>query len=1125
MPSSGLGQQGQGSRGPRLSEQLQALTEALAASSTQGRIFEVVLPAVSGALHASASAAFLRSEALGPLELSASSGQSSHGQSSHGQLAGAALEGRRALGLGGQGDAPVPLDAPDQRDLPMRAAAFPMSLDQQALGVLEIEFDPPRPLTVYEARFLRVVAAQTATALGRARGLQELEDRVQQRTRQLDEHRAALDAFVTFTEAAGTTTDELGLASRALETVQLLFPGCSTSYYLPEEGRWKAKLYVGDISPAVVDYITAGLPGDSPLLLPALSSGEVYFADSSQIERDQLRTREQYRALGVYPLLIEGKVQALLGLGLPLVPVWSELERALFRSLGRSLNLAVERARQAEALRTQRATLEAQGRVLEAFFAFSHDLTLLQEPYEIVRRAQELILAQLPRGYAVYYELEGERWRSRAQVGELPPELQAIVDAGRPYRDSWSNVRAWETGEPVYQDHYDPASDVVGELASFVQATATLPVRVAGQARGVLRVALTGRAGGWTPTERVLLGTLVQHLGTVMAGADQALLLERQRERAASQTKVLEAFALFSHDVTRLSSQDDAIRRAQEIVLSLLPGGYSLYFERGSDAWTLRSWSGDLPQAALAAARAGRRFGESEHLDRPWETGEAYYRDHYDPAADKLGGVAGQVTATASFPVVATGEAVGVMALARTGVAQTGAAQTGAAQTGGGGGWSDTDRTVIQTMIHNLGLVLDGVRSAELLRRQNAQLEAQARSLQGFNDLTRQLSVTADPHALVQRALDGMLSLLPDGYAVYMEVEGERWVQKVMAGSYGNAELEAAVAAGLPYADTMNLREPFESQQPLYQNSYDQSTDHLDVSMVGHLRATACLPVIVNERSYGVIGCALFSGRVWTTTDRAVLESIVRSLGLAIEGALGLEALQRQTVELQRSNSELERFAYIASHDLQEPLRTISSFSDLLQRRYAAQLDPKAQQYLDFISQGSAQMKSLVDDLLTFSRLSGTQVQRRAVALAEPLHEALTRLRVAIDETGAQVSAAEMPLVWGDAPQLAQLFQNLIGNALKFRRPDTPPRIELSAEREGDVWHLRVSDNGIGMNPEYFGRIFVMFQRLHSRSEYPGSGLGLSICQKIVEGHGGHIWVESQEGAGSTFHFTLPAEG
>ena len=1102
--------------GPDLSESLQDLTEALAAASTPAQVFQVVLLGLARALPGGAGTVLLVGESDGRLTVGASDlpGPPDAALPDRlGELAQAAL----ALGAPVYRSADAPQDsAPAEQPGRVLAAALPLRLDGRPLGVLLLAFAHPPELKTTQLRFLRVVAAQTATALGRAQGLEALEARVQARTRELDDQRGALHAFVSFAEAAGTITDELQLGQRALETLAALFSGGVGGYYTLAGGRWQARLSGRGLTPALEQVVPAGLPLDAPLFAEARSSRDAVFMEGWSAQRGGVAASEDFHTAAVYPLVVDGEVQAFLTLGQRDQARWQDTGRALFRSLGRSLNLAVERAHQAGVLRAQQAELEtqtreleAQTRVLEAFSAFSHDLTVLQEPYALIRRAQSLILAQLPPGYSVYYELEGGLWHCRAQVGTLTPELQALVDAGRPYADSLSSVQAWESGQPVYHDQHDPASDAAGLLASHVRAHVTLPVRVRGRARGLLRVALTAGEGGWSRVQRVMLETLVQQLGTVLNAADQAAALESQRAATLAQSRVLEAFAVFAQDLTQLGSQEDVIRRAQEIVLSLLPPGYALYFEPQEDRWMLRAWSGEVPEQALAAIRHGRPLGESRHLEVPWESGQASFQDAYDPAPDRLGALAGPVTATASFPVTPSGDLkpLGVMTLALTGAAHR---------------WTDTERTVIGTMLRQLGLVLGGVRSAELLRRQNAQLEAQSRSLQGFSELTRQLSTQADPLALVQRALEGMMSLLPEGYAVYLELEGGRWRQRVMAGDYRNAELEALIAAGLPYETTTNLTRPWEERQPLYQDAYATDTDGLDESLVGHLRATACLPVLVAGQPRGVIGCALFARRVWTPADRAVLESIVRSLGLAIEGAQGLEALQRQTVELQRSNAELERFAYIASHDLQEPLRTISSFSDLLIQRYQHVLDPKARQYLEFIHRGSGQMKALVDDLLTFSRLSAERARKRPLPLAEPLQEALSRLDAALQEAGAQLEVSELPTVLGDGPQLAQLFQNLIGNAVKFRRAGVPPQVRVMAQLEGELWHVQVQDNGIGMKPEYFGRIFVMFQRLHHRSEYQGTGLGLSIAQKIVEGHGGRIWPTSQEGAGSTFHFTLP---
>jgi chemotaxis family two-component system sensor kinase Cph1 len=234
------------------------------------------------------------------------------------------------------------------------------------------------------------------------------------------------------------------------------------------------------------------------------------------------------------------------------------------------------------------------------------------------------------------------------------------------------------------------------------------------------------------------------------------------------------------------------------------------------------------------------------------------------------------------------------------------------------------------------------------------------------------------------------------------------------------------------------------------------------------------------------------------------------------------EALARRTEELASSNQELEQFAYVASHDLQEPLRMVASYTQLLARRYKDKLDDDANEFIHYAVDGATRMQALINDLLELSRI-GTS--RKALATCESglaLERALANLRLAIQESGALVTHDTMPHLVADVSQLTQLFQNLIGNALKFRG-EAPLAIHIGVKRQKDDWVFSVRDNGIGIAPEFFERIFVIFQRLHGKQEYPGTGIGLAVCRKIVERHGGHIWLESKPDEGATFYFTLPA--
>ncbi|MFH8755896.1 sensor histidine kinase [Streptomyces atroolivaceus] len=233
--------------------------------------------------------------------------------------------------------------------------------------------------------------------------------------------------------------------------------------------------------------------------------------------------------------------------------------------------------------------------------------------------------------------------------------------------------------------------------------------------------------------------------------------------------------------------------------------------------------------------------------------------------------------------------------------------------------------------------------------------------------------------------------------------------------------------------------------------------------------------------------------------------------------------LAEQTTELRRSNSELEQFAYVASHDLQEPLRKVASFCQLLDKRYSSELDERGRQYIDFAVDGAKRMQVLINDLLTFSRVGRVQQSWKPVDLDAALDRALSNLTLAVEESGAVVVREDpLPELLGDSTSLTMVWQNLVGNAVKFRRTDVPCRITVGCVREGDDWHLTVADNGIGIAPEFADKVFVIFQRLHARDEYEGTGIGLSLCRKIIEFHGGRIWLDPKPAEGTLIHFTLP---
>ncbi len=320
--------------------------------------------------------------------------------------------------------------------------------------------------------------------------------------------------------------------------------------------------------------------------------------------------------------------------------------------------------------------------------------------------------------------------------------------------------------------------------------------------------------------------------------------------------------------------------------------------------------------------------------------------------------------------------------------------------------------------------------------------------------------------------------------------------------------------------------------------------------------ATTAVIVVAITAAVALIGAAAAAWAAmtaWVTRPLAALRGeaqVVASGGLdhqlkvtgpreVMELAADVEAMRHQlrasmgdlsykANELQRSNRELEQFAYVASHDLQEPLRKVASFCQMLESRYAGQLDDRAHQYIAYAVDGAKRMQLLINELLTFSRVGQPGTIRGPVDLNAVAREAIDRLDATITDTDAEVTVGELPTVTGDATLLTQLFQNLIGNSIKFRRTEEHPAIQITAEPKDGIWEFACQDNGIGIAPAHAERVFVIFQRLHPRDAYPGTGIGLALCRKIVDFHGGHIWIDTDadsaahSGSGTTIRWTLP---
>jgi hypothetical protein len=287
------------------------------------------------------------------------------------------------------------------------------------------------------------------------------------------------------------------------------------------------------------------------------------------------------------------------------------------------------------------------------------------------------------------------------------------------------------------------------------------------------------------------------------------------------------------------------------------------------------------------------------------------------------------------------------------------------------------------------------------------------------------------------------------------------------------------------------------------------------------VQAYACHPLMIAERLLGTLSFGTRTRKDFTDEELSFMKAVADLVAAAMERKRTQTVLHLTAEEAKRSNRDLEQFAYIASHDLQEPLRAVGGYVKLIQRRFPEQMDEKAVQYINGAAEGADRMERLITDLLAFSRVGTHGGAFAPASLDAVLDTALGNLSASIANARVKITRDPLPTLTVDATQMMQIFQNLIGNAIKFRS-ERPPEIHIGAKREPGRWVFSVRDNGIGIEPQYFDRIFQIFQRLHTRAHYPGTGIGLAICKKMVERHGGAIWVESQPGQGATFHFSLP---
>ena len=391
--------------------------------------------------------------------------------------------------------------------------------------------------------------------------------------------------------------------------------------------------------------------------------------------------------------------------------------------------------------------------------------------------------------------------------------------------------------------------------------------------------------------------------------------------------------------------------------------------------------------------------------------------------------------------------------------------------------------------------------------------------------LGRIMTSASDIDEVYERFTDAVTSVIPADRLSIVVVDSEACQYK--ARYYAGIDVPLA---------TLDVWQPLEGQviETVVRSKRPQIVDDRNVAAIltrsprlqdgieAGLRTWMDVPVILEQVVVAVMRFMSRTPNAYDARSEALAVLIAAQVAGAVANAQSIESLLATQAELARSNAELEQFAYVASHDLQEPLRMVASYVGLLDRRYRGRLDSDADDFIEFAVDGARRMQALLNGLLDLSRVGTRGRELEPTESGTALRDSLINLEQAIAEAGAEVVHDPVPMVLGDRIQLTQLFQNLVSNAVKFNASDRP-RVTVTAQRAGSMWEFAVADNGIGIDPAHFDRIFQVFQRLHTRDTYEGTGIGLSVCRKIVERHGGTIWPESAKGQGTTFRFTLKA--
>lgn len=807
-------------------------------------------------------------------------------------------------------------------------------------------------------------------------------------------------------------------------------------------------------------------------------------------------------ATAVIPMVLDGQALGVIVLAFTEPHHFTPEERRFLETLAAQCALALDRLQLATQLRQQAEEVQLHADTLSAFVALTEAVGTETDLSVLALRAIGVMQAAQPEMGAIYYELAGGLWTPRVMSEEIPPQTAAVLRAGLPQETS-SLMAAVEARGPTFTEGWDAETEGVAQTESY-GAGAFYPYFSQGQPVGLFCIG-TQQSRSWTARDRATFTMVGRSLGLALERAELARQLEEERNALAAFMAFTEAVGSET-DVTSLATQAFSVLKLRFQDFS---SGYNV-LEDG--LWKLQAHTDDLnanPEL-LAVLRAGLPQDTPSLLKMIQERTEVFT----DAQALEDDGIehSGAYGAGGSYPLIQGGEVRAFLGFGLRNQRH----------------WSERDRALVRAVGRGLQLALERSEMARSLQEQNAGLAAQTRALEGFAQLTADLGVQQDFLELIRRTQAVVLAQLAEGFSQYYELEGGYWMIKSQVGQTSTPQLQAQVDAGLAFAETPNLLIPWRSGEAHYQENYDPAADQLTGSET-YPGATVTLPVAVGGQMRGVLGFALFQQRQWSRADRALLDTVLGSLKLALERAQGVaelaarsQALERSNEQLEAVNGELEAFAYSVSHDLRMPVRHIKSFNELLRQALGTPLDAKATRYLGIVDEAAGRMNAMIDAMLELSRTSRQPLRMGPVDLETLV--AATRSEVEVDAQGRQVvwKVQPLPLVTGDQSTLRQVMVNLLSNALKYSRDKDQALIEVWAEERLGEWAVFVRDNGAGFDPRYQDRLFGVFQRLHRHEDFEGIGVGLVNVRRIIARHGGTVFAHSAAGQGATFGFTLP---